>query len=156
MSEASIFEKSVPARRAYAFDERAALQADDASMHVLPASCLRAAPADLPECSELDVVRHFTRLSQRNFAIDSHFYPLGSCTMKYNPRAAQQLALLPEFAGVHPLQPISSQQAWLHVYYELQHMLADITGMQAVSLAPMAGAQGEWVGVAMIKPSARW
>ena len=105
----------------------------------------------LPEASELQTVRHFTRLSQMNFSIDTQFYPLGSCTMKYNPRACNALALLPGFAGRHPLGPSSHGQGFLTCMYELQEMLKDVTGMQAVSLTPMAGAQGELAGVAMIK-----
>ena len=104
----------------------------------------RAAPPALPEVSELQVVRHFTRLSQMNFSIDTHFYPLGSCTMKYNPKACNSFAMLPEFLGRHPLGP--EPQGFLACMYELQEMLQEITGMQAVSLTPMAGAQGEFAG----------
>ncbi len=105
--------------------------------------------AALPEVSELQAVRHFTRLSQMNFSIDTHFYPLGSCTMKYNPKACNSYAMLPEFLGRHPLGP--EPQGFLACMYELQEMLQEITGMQAVSLTPMAGAQGEFAGVAMIR-----
>jgi len=86
-----------------------------------------------------------------NFSIDTQFYPLGSCTMKYNPRACNALALLPEFAGRHPLGPVSHGQGFLECMFELQEMLKDVTGMKGVSLTPMAGAQGELAGVAMIK-----
>jgi glycine dehydrogenase subunit 2 len=110
----------------------------------------RQAPA-LPEVSELQVVRHFTRLSQLNYSVDTHFYPLGSCTMKYNPRACNQLAMLPEFLGRHPLAPAALSQGFLACLYELQEMLMEVTGMRAVSLTPMAGAQGEFAGVAMIR-----
>ena len=99
----------------------------------------------------MQAVRHFTALSQRNFAIDTHFYPLGSCTMKYNPRACNALAMLPGFVGRHPLAPAETGQAFLGFMYELQNMLCDVTGMAAVGLAPMAGAQGEFAGVAMIR-----
>ena len=105
----------------------------------------------LPEASELQVVRHFTRLSQLNFSIDTHFYPLGSCTMKYNPRACNTLALLPGFAGRHPLGPVSHGQGFMECMFELQEMLKAVTGMNGVSLTPMAGAQGEFTGVAMIR-----
>jgi glycine dehydrogenase subunit 2 len=115
----------------------------------IPAHLRRAAPPALPEVSELQVVRHFTRLSQMNFSIDTHFYPLGSCTMKYNPKACNSFAMLPEFLGLHPLGP--APQGFLACMYELQEMLQEITGMQAVSLTPMAGAQGEFAGVAMIR-----
>ena len=108
----------------------------------------RSLPA-LPEVSELQAVRHFTRLSQMNFSIDTHFYPLGSCTMKYNPKACNTYAMLPEFLGRHPLGP--EPQGFLACMFELQEMLQEITGMQAVSLTPMAGAQGEFAGVAMIR-----
>jgi len=117
----------------------------------IPEAFLRKAPPHLPEVSELQVVRHFTRLSQKNFSIDTHFYPLGSCTMKYNPRAAHQLASLAPFLARHPMMPDEMSQGFLQTLFELQEYLKDIAGMAAVSLAPMAGAQGEWAGVAMIK-----
>jgi glycine dehydrogenase subunit 2 len=117
----------------------------------IPQEQLRAAPPQLPEVSELDVVRHYTRLSQRNYSIDSQFYPLGSCTMKYNPRACNAAALLPQFLALHPAALEQAGQGFLACMYELQEMLAHWTGMAAVSLAPMAGAQGEFAGVAMIR-----
>jgi glycine dehydrogenase subunit 2 len=116
----------------------------------LPQHLLRTDRPLLPEVSELQAVRHFTRLSQLNFSIDTHFYPLGSCTMKYNPKACNSLALLPEFLARHPLAPVSQGQGFLACMFELQEMLKDVTGMQGVSLTPMAGAQGELAGVAMI------
>jgi glycine dehydrogenase subunit 2 len=140
-----IFEKSRGGRRAFA---QAPAGAEAVS---IPKQYLRTDKPRLPEASELQVVRHFTRLSQKNFSIDTQFYPLGSCTMKYNPRACNSLALLPEFAGRHPLGPISHGQGFLSCMYELQEMLKAVTGMQGVSLTPMAGAQGELAGVAMIK-----
>ena len=140
-----IFEKSRDGRRAFA-------QAPfDAGATSIPEQFLREDKPRLPETSELQTVRHFTRLSQKNFSIDTQFYPLGSCTMKYNPRACNALALLPEFAGRHPLGPVSHGQGFLSCMYELQEMLKDVTGMKGVSLTPMAGAQGELAGVAMIK-----
>jgi glycine dehydrogenase subunit 2 len=105
----------------------------------------------LPEVSELQVVRHFTRLSQLNFSIDTHFYPLGSCTMKYNPRASNKLAMLPGFLDRHPLEPEGHAQGFLECLFDLQEMLRAVTGMCGVSLTPMAGAQGEFAGVAMIR-----
>ncbi len=106
----------------------------------------------LPEVSELQVVRHYTRLAQRNFSIDTHFYPLGSCTMKYNPRVCNTLASLPGFLARHPLAPERSHgQGVLACLFELQEILKRVTGMQGVSLTPMAGAQGEFAGVAMIR-----
>jgi glycine dehydrogenase subunit 2 len=117
----------------------------------VPAALRRKQPPNLPEVSELQAVRHFTRLSQLNFSIDTHFYPLGSCTMKYNPRACNQNAMLPEFLSRHPLGPASAGQGFLSCMYELQEMLKEVTGMKGVSLTPMAGAQGEFAGVAMIR-----
>ena len=117
----------------------------------LPADLLRTDPPLLPEVSELDAVRHYTRLSQLNFSIDTQFYPLGSCTMKYNPRACNAAAMLPQFLSRHPLAPEETGQGYLACMHELQEMLEDITGMAGVSLAPMAGAQGEFAGVAMIR-----
>jgi glycine dehydrogenase subunit 2 len=140
-----IFEKSRAGRRAFA---QAPLNPSDTS---IPASFLRDDEPMLPEASELQVVRHYTRLSQKNFSIDTQFYPLGSCTMKYNPRACNSLALLPGFAGRHPLGPVSHGQGFLKTMHELQEMLKEVTGMVGVSLTPMAGAQGELAGVAMIR-----
>ena len=105
----------------------------------------------LPQVSELDAVRHYTRLSQLNFSIDTQFYPLGSCTMKYNPRACNAAALLPQFLARHPQALAETAQGYLACLFELQEMLKDLTGMAAVSLTPMAGAQGEFAGVAMIR-----
>ena len=140
-----IFEKSRAGRRAFA-------QAPQATQDVdLPQQFLRQDRPRLPEASELQVVRHYTRLSQKNFSIDTQFYPLGSCTMKYNPRACNSLALLPGFAGRHPLGPVSHGQGFLQCMHELQEMLKAVTGMVGVSLTPMAGAQGELAGVAMIQ-----
>ncbi len=99
----------------------------------------------------MQAVRHYTRLSQKNFSIDTHFYPLGSCTMKYNPRACNSLALLPGFAGRHPYAPDTHSQGVMACLWDLQEILKDVTGMQAVSLTPAAGAQGELAGVAMIR-----
>jgi len=140
-----IFEKSRSGRRAFA---QAPVKTGSSK---IPGALLRTDKPRLPEASELQTVRHFTRLSQMNFSIDTQFYPLGSCTMKYNPRACNALALLPEFAGRHPLGPVSHGQGFLTCMYELQEMLKDVTGMKGVSLTPMAGAQGELAGVAMIK-----
>lgn len=117
----------------------------------IPEALLRRQPLVLPEVSELQAVRHYTRLSQRNFSIDTHFYPLGSCTMKYNPRASNALAMLPGFLNRHPLAPESTGQGFLACLFELQEILKDVTGMRGVSLTPMAGAQGEFAGVAMIR-----
>ena len=117
----------------------------------LPNEFLRSSAADLPEVSELQAVRHFTNLSKKNFSIDTQFYPLGSCTMKYNPRGAHQAASLPGFISRHPFAPESYSQGYLSCVYDLQQVLKEVTGMAGVSLSPMAGAQGEFAGVAMIK-----
>ncbi|MDX5151289.1 MAG: aminomethyl-transferring glycine dehydrogenase subunit GcvPB [Acidiferrobacterales bacterium] len=117
----------------------------------IPEALLRKDDTGLPEVSEMQAVRHYTRLSQLNFSIDTHFYPLGSCTMKYNPRASNSLAMLPQFLGRHPHAPASSGQGFMACMYELQEILKDVTGMKAVSLTPLAGAQGEFAGVAMIR-----
>jgi glycine dehydrogenase subunit 2 len=146
MSEALIFERSSPGRGAYA--QRPAAEAD---FSAIPAALRRKNAPVMPEVSELQAVRHYTRLSKRNFSIDTHFYPLGSCTMKYNPRACNTLAMLPEFLQRHPLAPMSHSQGFLACMYDLQEILKDVTGMAGVSLTPMAGAQGEFAGVAMIR-----
>ena len=117
----------------------------------LPADALRAEPPVLPEVSELQAVRHYTNLSRRNFSIDNQFYPLGSCTMKYNPRGAHRAAGAPGFLDRHPLAPESLSQGFLACLFDLQEILQDVVGMPAVSLTPMAGAQGEFAGVAMIR-----
>ena len=145
MSEKLIFEISRDGRRATAQSPTAAVDA------VLPPHLRRKTAPALPQVSELQAVRHYTRLSQLNFSIDTHFYPLGSCTMKYNPRACNKLAMLPEFLGRHPLAPESHSQGFLGCMYELQEILKEVTGMAGVSLTPMAGAQGEFAGVAMIR-----
>jgi len=117
----------------------------------IPATLRRTKRPMLPEVSEMQAVRHYTRLSQKNFSIDTHFYPLGSCTMKYNPRACNALAMLPGLLGRHPAAPVSTGQGFLACMHELQEMLKEVTGMKAVSLTPAAGAQGEFAGVAMIR-----
>src|SRR5215467_14903340 len=141
-----IFENSRPGRR-----KSTQAPSTKASLAGIPERLRRRSRPLLPEVSELDAVRHYTRLSQRNFSIDTQFYPLGSCTMKYNPRACNAAALLPQFLARHPLAPESTGQGFMACLFELQEMLKDITGMSAVSLTPMAGAQGEFAGVAMIR-----
>lgn len=124
-------------------------KADGASK--IPESMLRAKKPILPQQAELDVVRHYTQLSRKNFCIDTNFYPLGSCTMKYNPRAAHKYASLAGFLDRHPYSANESVQGTLECMYDLQELIKELTGMTGVSLAPMAGAQGEFAGVAMIK-----
>jgi glycine dehydrogenase subunit 2 len=146
LREKVIFEYSRPGR-----GSRDQWPAEVAPPADIPDNLKRQAPPLLPEVGELEAVRHFTRLSQLNFSIDTHFYPLGSCTMKYNPKACNQYAMLPEFLGRHPLAPESHGQGFLECMFELQEMLKEVTGMQGVSLSPMAGAHGEFAGVAMIR-----
>lgn len=144
-----IFEKSRSGRRAITFD---ALDVPEAA---LPAELCRAEPAALPEVSELDVVRHFSRLSQRNFGVDTHFYPLGSCTMKYNPKMADAVAADPGFLSLHP-HLATTETAWpycqgaFELVFELERLLAEIAGMREASLQPIAGAHGELTGTLMI------
>lgn len=136
-----IFELSRPGRRAARLPE---LDADVAAAgEDLPAHQCADAPPPLPELAEGDVIRHFTNLSTLNMSVDTHFYPLGSCTMKYNPKRNERLAALPGLADVHPLQSDDSVQGMLRLLYDLQHMLAEISGLPAVSLQPAAGAHGE-------------
>jgi len=141
-----IFEQSRPGR-----GNTHHAPAGESDLSDLPPELLRADAPRLPEVSEMDAVRHFTRLSQKNFSIDTQFYPLGSCTMKYNPKACNTLAMLPQFLARHPLAPEDTGQGFMACLWELQEMLKEVTGMAAVSLAPMAGAQGEFAGVAMIR-----
>ncbi len=144
-----IYEKSRPGRRAITFD---ALDVPEAS---LPEELKRGESAELPEVSELDVVRHYTNLSRRNFGIDSHFYPLGSCTMKYNPKMAETVANLPGYANMHPHLGScdvykDSVQGVLEILHKTESMLAEIAGMREASLQPIAGAHGELTGTLLI------
>lgn len=141
-----IFEQSRPGRRDPAQSPLAC-----ADVSNIPDTFLRQDVPTLPEVSEMQAVRHYTKLSQLNFSIDTQFYPLGSCTMKYNPRACNTLAMLPGFLARHPLGPDSHGQGFMACMFELQEMLKDVTGMSAVSLSPAAGAQGEFAGIAMIR-----
>ncbi|WOD28735.1 aminomethyl-transferring glycine dehydrogenase subunit GcvPB [Alloalcanivorax xenomutans] len=143
-----IFQHSRPGRGANA---QAPKPVSEDQLSAIPANLRRKQKPGLPEVSELDVVRHYTNLSSKNFAIDKQFYPLGSCTMKYNPRGANRAAMLPGFLARHPLAPASHSQGYLACLYDLQNFLKEVTGMKGVSLAPMAGAQGEFAGVAMIR-----
>jgi len=141
-----IFEHSQPGRANVAQLPAASAPATD-----IPEKFRRKTRSLLPQVSELQAVRHYTRLSQKNFSIDTHFYPLGSCTMKYNPRGCNTLAMLPGFLARHPLAPDTHSQGFLACMYDLQEILKDVTGMKGVSMAPMAGSQGEFAGVAMIR-----
>jgi glycine dehydrogenase subunit 2 len=145
-----IFEKSVPGRKGLTISH-----SDVPTSVNLKPKLLRSRPAALPELSELDVVRHFTELSRRNFGVDTNFYPLGSCTMKYNPKVTERIAAYPGFAHLHPLLPqlrrggILTQGA-LQVLYETDLLLREITGMAAFTMQPMAGAHGELTGIMMM------
>jgi glycine dehydrogenase subunit 2 len=127
------------------------LQHADGALADIPVELRRNDLPALPEVSEMQAVRHYTNLSRKNFSIDTQFYPLGSCTMKYNPRGAHRAASLPGFLARHPLAPESVSQGFMACLHELQEILQAVTGMRGVSLTPMAGAQGEFAGVAMIR-----
>ncbi|TLN21299.1 aminotransferase class V-fold PLP-dependent enzyme, partial [bacterium] len=144
MLEPTIYELSSPGRVGFRFP------ACDVPETPLPAGLVRD-NLPMPEVSELDVVRHFTNLSHLNYSIDSGYYPLGSCTMKYNPKINEETARLSGFAFAHPLQPVETVQGSLAMMYELQLWLAEICGMAAVTLQPSAGAQGEYTGVLIIR-----
>ena len=142
-----IFEHSVKGRPSGAQKPSAKPLAEN----TIPVGLKRTSGMTIPEVSELQAVRHYTNLSKKNFSIDTEFYPLGSCTMKYNPRACNSLAMLPDFLNRHPLAPVGHSQGYLSLMHELQDMLKEVTGMKGVALSPMAGAQGEFAGVAMIR-----
>jgi glycine dehydrogenase subunit 2 len=147
--EKTVFEKSVKGRKGYSLETK---DIDGKSVNdFLPRNLQRKAPLHLPELSELDVVQHYTRLSQQNYSIDTHFYPLGSCTMKYNPRINEEVAQMPGFAATHPLQYQFTIQGNLRLMYELGEMLKTVTNMDAVTLQPAAGAHGELAGILMIR-----
>jgi glycine dehydrogenase subunit 2 len=147
--EKLIFEKGAPGRRVHTMT--AMDVPTEALESMVPAHMLRKEPAPLPEVSEIEVVRHYTHLSQRNFGVDTGFYPLGSCTMKYNPKINEDMAVLPGFAHIHPLQPESTVQGVIQLVYELEQYLAEISGMTRVTLQPSAGAHGELTGLMLIK-----
>ena len=147
--ETLIFEKGAPGRRAATMPSMDVPTASLESM--IPSHLLRMEPAPLPEVSEIEVVRHYTHLSQRNFGVDTGFYPLGSCTMKYNPKLNEDMAMLPGFARIHPLQPEETVQGAIELIYELEQYLAEISGMARVTLQPSAGAHGELTGLMLIK-----
>ena len=142
-----IFDLSKAGRQGYSLPSRTW----DAVLADLPAGLTRSEAPALPQVSELDVVRHYTSLSQMNFGVDSGFYPLGSCTMKYNPKINEEIAAMPAFAGIHPLQPSETVQGVLRVYKELAHALSAITGMAEFTLNPFAGAHGELTGLMIIR-----
>ncbi|PUA39495.1 glycine dehydrogenase (aminomethyl-transferring) [Paenibacillus elgii] len=147
--KALIFELSQPGRVAYSLPACDVPETEAAEL--VPSHMLRSEPAALPEVYEVDVIRHYTELSRLNFGVDNGFYPLGSCTMKYNPKINEDTARFSGFAGIHPYQPESSVQGALELLYTLQNDLAALTGMDQVTLQPAAGAHGEWTGLMMIR-----
>ena len=140
-----IFELSQPGSKGYSLPKN---QFGD---YTLPQEMRRTADANLPECDEMTVVRHYTNLSGNNFGVDNGFYPLGSCTMKYNPAINEETAALKAFAALHPLQPAETCQGALAVYYDLQKSLAALTGLSEFTLNPFAGAHGELTGLMIIR-----
>ena len=144
-----IMERSVPSRIAFSLPDCDVPDVDVSSL--IPPHFLRSTPPSLPEVSEVDLIRHYTGLSQRNHGVDTGFYPLGSCTMKYNPKRNEGIARLPGLSNIHPYQPEQTVQGALQIMADLQTMLCEITGMDAVSLQPAAGAAGEWTGLTMIR-----
>lgn len=149
-----IFELSKPGRKAYSLPRCDVPQL--ALEEMVPKECLRGEDARLPEVSEVDVIRHFTRLSRLNYGVDSGFYPLGSCTMKYNPKVNEDVASLPGFTQVHPLQPDEAVQGCLEILYRMDRLLSEITGMDRFSFQPAAGAHGEMTGLMIIKAYHRY
>ncbi|WP_281864304.1 aminomethyl-transferring glycine dehydrogenase subunit GcvPB [Planomicrobium okeanokoites] len=144
-----IFEMTKEGRVGYSLPELDVPEIDLAEL--LPEGLVRDEAADLPEVSELDIMRHYTALSKRNHGVDSGFYPLGSCTMKYNPKINESVARYSGFANIHPLQDESTVQGAMELMYDLQEHLKEITGMDEVTLQPAAGAHGEWTGLMMIR-----
>ncbi|NIO05421.1 MAG: aminotransferase class V-fold PLP-dependent enzyme [Proteobacteria bacterium] len=149
LNEPLVFEQGAPERTAFSLPQSDMLEKPPEDL--LPRAYVRQEIQGLPEMSEVDVVRHYTRLSQWNYAVDLGFYPLGSCTMKYNPKINEDLAALVGFTHTHPYQGNTKSQGILRLMYELQAMLAEIVGLDAVSLQPSAGAHGELTGMLMIR-----
>ncbi len=142
-----IFELSRPGRRGYSLPQN---NYDDV-LHILPNNLLRDEAPKLPEVDEPTVVRHYTNMSTNNFGVDTGFYPLGSCTMKYNPKINEEMASLPAFKALHPFQPSATVQGALEAYYTLQSLLSEIGGMAEFTLNPYAGAHGELTGLMVIR-----
>ena len=147
--QALIFEISTPGRIGYSLPD---IEIEEIALSdLLPDVYIREEAAELPEVSELDIMRHYTALSKRNHGVDSGFYPLGSCTMKYNPKINENIARINGFAHIHPYQDENTVQGALGLMYDLQEHLIEITGMDQVTLQPAAGAHGEWTGLMMIR-----
>ncbi|MBR5101941.1 MAG: aminomethyl-transferring glycine dehydrogenase subunit GcvPB, partial [Muribaculaceae bacterium] len=143
-----IFELSKPGRCGYSLRVN---EFEGYDLNSLPTMLLRAEEPALPEVDELTVVRHYTNMSNNNFGVDTGFYPLGSCTMKYNPKINEDMAALPQFTGLHPLQPAGTVDGALEVYYNLQQSLAELAGMSEFTLNPFAGAHGELTGLMIMR-----
>lgn len=144
-----IFEYTKPGRVGYSLPE---LDVPETSVNAfLPAEYIRETPPEWPEVSELQLIRHYTALSKRNHGVDSGFYPLGSCTMKYNPKVNEVVARMAGLSHIHPYQPEETVQGAMEMLYRLQTNLAEITGMDEVTLQPAAGAHGEWTGLMIIR-----
>ncbi|TML79322.1 MAG: aminotransferase class V-fold PLP-dependent enzyme, partial [Actinobacteria bacterium] len=146
--EKLVFELSRPGRRAFSMPT---LDVPAAPTNAIPEQLSRKKPPTLPEVAERDLVRHYTRLSQRNYGIDLGFYPLGSCSMKYNPKLAEDVAAMPGFRRLHPWQPESQIQGALQLLVELEQALCAVTGMEAVTFQPAAGAHGELTGLLIMR-----
>ena len=142
------FEKSQPGRSGVSLPSSRCMKQNAARL--LPNAFLRKQPVLFPELTEPEIVRHFINLSKKNFSIDTHFYPLGSCSMKYNPKINEWVAALESFAAVHPFQPESTVQGILQIIYELEHCLKEITGMDRFTMQPAAGAHGELTGIMLV------
>ncbi len=143
-----IFELSKKGRMGYSLPEN---MLPEYSFKAIPVALQRSIETGLPEVSEPEVARHYTNISNRNFGLDTGFYPLGSCTMKYNPKINEEIASLPSFTSIHPLQPAETAQGALEVYYNLSQSLAEIAGLAAFTLNPFAGAHGELAGLMIMK-----
>ena len=143
-----IFELSKPGRKGYSLPKN---ELSDYSITQLPENLLRQEAPALPEVDELTVVRHYTNMSNNNFGVDTGFYPLGSCTMKYNPKINEEMAAHPQFTALHPLQNVETVQGALSAYYQLQRSLSEIAGMAEFTLNPFAGAHGELTGLMVIR-----
>jgi len=144
-----IFELSKEGRKAYTLPK---LDVEEKTLEeILPEQMIRKEEIELPEVSEVDIIRHYTLLSNKNYGVDTGFYPLGSCTMKYNPKINEDMASLTGFTALHPYQPVETVQGALKLMYELENMLSEITGMDKFTLQPAAGAHGELTGLMIIK-----
>lgn len=144
-----IFELSKEGRKAYTLPK---LDVEEKTLEeILPEQMIRKEEIELPEVSGVDIIRHYTLLSNKNYGVDTGFYPLGSCTMKYNPKINEDMASLTGFTALHPYQPVETVQGALKLMYELENMLSEITGMDKFSLQPAAGAHGELTGLMIIK-----